>query len=126
MVNLKAEQTGDDEKKLYCQTELDKSEDTKKELDRAIEVSTTAIEELKGAIAEWTMEIADLKAGIAALDKSVAEATKLRKEENAEYKELMQNDKAAKEILQFAKNRLNKFYNPKLYKEEKEESFVQA
>jgi len=123
MVNLKAEQAGDDEKKKYCETELDKSEDTKKELERSIEVSTTAIEDLKGAIAEWTMEIADLKAAIAALDKSVAEATKLRKEENAEYKDLMQNDKAAKEVLLWAKNRLNKFYNPKLYKPE---SFVQA
>jgi len=126
MANLKEEQAGDDQKKKYCETELDKSEDTKKELERSIEVSTTAIEELKGAIAEWTMEIADLKASIAALDKSVAEATKLRKEENAEYKDLMQNDKAAKEVLLWAKNRLNKFYNPKLYKEEKEESFVQA
>jgi len=123
MANLKAEQTGDDQKKKYCAAELDKSEDTKKELERSIEVSTTAIEELKGAIAEWTMEIADLKASIAALDKSVAEATKLRKEENAEYKDLMQNDKAAKEVLLWAKNRLNKFYNPKLYKEE---SLVQA
>merc|ERR1712008_573275 len=37
-------------------------------------------------------------------------------EENAEYKELKQSDTAAKEILLFAKNRLNKFYNPKLYK----------
>ena len=28
----------------------------------------------------------------------------------------MANDSAAKELLGFAKNRLNKFYNPKLYK----------
>merc|ERR1719183_2917360 len=28
----------------------------------------------------------------------------------------MASDSAAKELLQFAKNRLNKFYNPKLYK----------
>merc|ERR1712113_1222425 len=30
--------------------------------------------------------------------------------------ELMASDSAAKELLGFAKNRLNKFYNPKLYK----------
>merc|ERR1712113_1150616 len=30
--------------------------------------------------------------------------------------ELMASDSAAKELLHFAKNRLNKFYNPKLYK----------
>merc|ERR1711978_76563 len=51
-----------------------------------------------------------------ALDKAVTEATETRKEENADYKELKQSDTAAKEILAMAKNRLNKFYNPKLYK----------
>jgi predicted RNase H-like nuclease (RuvC/YqgF family) len=124
VANLKKEQEDDDAKKEYCNTELDKSEDTKKELERSIQVSETAIEELKGAIATWTQEIADLKASIAALDRSVAEATKLRKEENTDYKQLMQDNKAAKEILLWAKNRLNKFYNPKLYKPEAA-SFVQ-
>jgi len=57
-----------------------------------------------------------LAAGIKALDKSVAEATEQRKEENEEYSGLMASNGAAKEILGFAKNRLNKFYNPKLYK----------
>jgi hypothetical protein len=123
VVNLKNEQKDDDTKKEYCSTELDKSEDTGKQLENGIEVSETAIEELKGAIATWTEEIAALKAGIAALDASVAEATKLRKEENADFKSLMSSNKAAKEIMLWAKNRLNKFYNPKLYKPE---SLVQA
>jgi septal ring factor EnvC (AmiA/AmiB activator) len=125
MVNLKKEQADDDNKKLYCETELDKSEDQKKELERDIEVSSTAIEDLKAAIATWTQEIADLKAAISALDKSVAEATKLRQEENADFKKLIQDNKASKEILLWAKNRLNKFYNPKLYKEESAAAFVQ-
>merc|ERR1712060_467801 len=72
--------------------------------------------ELEGSIATLTEEIAALQAGIEALDKAVAEATAIRKEENADFKELMQSDTAAKEILGMAKNRLNKFYNPKLYK----------
>jgi len=50
------------------------------------------------------------------LDKSVAEATAQRKEENEESSSLMASNGAAKEILGFAKNHLNKFYNPKLYK----------
>jgi chromosome segregation ATPase len=116
--NLAKEQEDDDNKKNYCEAELDKEEDNKKELERAIEVSDTAIEELTGAIATWTQEIAELKKSIRELDASVAEATKLRKEQNAEYKELMKENKATKEILLLAKNRLNKFYNPKLYKEE--------
>jgi len=57
-----------------------------------------------------------LEEGLVALDKSVAEATAQRKEENVEFKELMASDSAATQLLGFAKNRLNKFYNPKLYK----------
>merc|ERR1719335_1320426 len=40
----------------------------------------------------------------------------LRKTETEDFNELMASDTAAKELLNFAKNRLNKFYNPKLYK----------
>merc|ERR1711870_31604 len=43
-------------------------------------------------------------------------ATAQRKDENSEYKALIASDTAATEVLEFAKNRLNKFYNPKLYK----------
>merc|ERR1719389_397997 len=63
-----------------------------------------------------TEEMNDLEAGIKDLDKSVGEATKLRKEENEAYKQLTAEDSQAKEVLLWAKNRLNKFYNPKLYK----------
>merc|ERR1719497_281335 len=74
------------------------------------------MEKEKEGIAALAAEIKALEEGLAALDKSVAEATEQRKEENAEFIELMANDAAAKELLGFAKNRLNKFYNPKLYK----------
>merc|ERR1719373_1066501 len=37
-------------------------------------------------------------------------------EETTEYKELMASNGAAKELILFAKNRLQKFYNPKMYK----------
>merc|ERR1719497_151840 len=73
---------------------------------------------MEGSIEKLTEEIAALTKGIKKLDKSVADATDQRKKENTEYKELKQSDTAAKEILLFAKNRLNKFYAPKLYKPE--------
>merc|ERR1712087_359837 len=47
----------------------------------------------------------------------MGEATEQRKAENGEFKEVMASDSTAKELLNFAKNRLNKFYNPHLYKE---------
>jgi len=116
VANLKKEQIDDANKKEYCEKQFDLSEDKKKELELSVYDSETAIEEMEGSIEKLTEELAALKKGIKALDKSVAEATEQRKEENAEYKELKQGDTAAKEILLFAKNRLNKFYNPKLYK----------
>ena len=49
------------------------------------------------------------------LDKSVAVATKQRKDEHAQYPDLMAPNTAAKELILFAKNRMQKFYNPKLF-----------
>lgn len=57
-----------------------------------------------------TNEIAALERGIKALDKSVAEATEVRKEEHIEFTSLTASDTAVKEILFLAKNRLNTFY----------------
>merc|ERR1719453_937781 len=114
--NLKKEQIADETKKEYCETELDKTEDKKKVLENSLSDSEKAIEDMESAIATLTDEIAALKAGIKALDKSVAEATALRKDEHADFEDLIASDTAAREILQWAKNRLNKFYNPKLYK----------
>merc|ERR1719313_3182759 len=97
--------------------QFDHADDKKKGLERDVSKLEATIEQSKDTIATLTDEVAALNAGIAALDKSVAEATEQRKEENSDYTTLMANDAAAKEILAMAKNRLNKFYNPKLYKE---------
>jgi len=77
---------------------------------------TTAIENAKEDIAKLAEEIDVLKAAIKKLDKNVMEATEQRKEENEDFKTLMADDTAAKELMKFAKNRLNKFYNPKMVK----------
>jgi len=113
---LGKEQEDDDDKKEYCGAQFDKSDDSKKALERSISGEEAAIATAKETISTLAQEIASLTAGIKALDKSVAEATEQRKEENAEFKALIASDTAATEVLKFAKNRLNKFYNPKLYK----------
>jgi len=114
--NLHKEQSEDDEMKNYCNTGLDQADDKRKTLENSIADSDAAIADMNRAIEELAQVIAQLEAGIRALDKSVAEATTLRQEENADYKQLMSDDATAKEVLLFAKNRLNKYYNPKLYK----------
>jgi chromosome segregation ATPase len=113
---LKKEQVADDDKKEYCESTIDKTEDQVKMLELAVSDLEKSIADTKEGIATLASEIEALEDGIKALDKQVAEATSQRKEEHADAVETLANDNAAKELIGFAKNRLNKFYNPKLYK----------
>merc|ERR1719281_2105452 len=113
---LGKEQVADDEKKAYCEAELDKAEDEEKELEHAVADLEKSIEEAKGSMATLSTEIEALQKGIVDLDKSVAEATEQRKAEHAENTETLANNNAAKDLIAIAKNRMQKFYNPKLYK----------
>jgi len=116
VVILKQEQVDDDAKVEYCNMQLDSTEDKAKVVAGTIKDLEANIEEKTGTIATLKDELKTLNAGIVELDKLVTEATIQRKEENEEFTELISSDTAAKELLAFAKNRLNKFYNPKLYK----------
>jgi len=113
---LKKEQRDDDDKKEYCGLQLDQADDKKKVIERNLEGVENGIATTTEAIGTLKEDIKSLEAGIKALDKSVSEATEQRKSENVEYKDLMASNGNAKDLLHFAKNRLNKFYNPKLYK----------
>merc|ERR1712008_157596 len=114
VAELKQEQQDDIDKKEYCEKQFDLADDKKKTLERAEKDAENAIAKAKEAIETLTDEIKALEKGIKGLDKSVVEATEQRKEENQEFKDLMAADTKAKEILKFAKKRLNKFYNPTL------------
>merc|ERR1719453_2864699 len=113
---LKKEQVDDDNKKEYCEAQIDQSEDKVKELELSVSDLAKAIADAKESIATLKEEIEALEDGIKTLDKQVAEATEQRKEDHAEAVETLTNDNAAKELIGIAKNRMNKFYNPKLYK----------
>merc|ERR1719453_81544 len=95
---LKQEQLDDEHKKEYCEMQFDAMDDKKKGLEREESKLEKSIDDAKEGIAALTGEIEALGDGIKALDKAVQEATEQRQEENSD-----------------AKNRLNKFYNPKLY-----------
>merc|ERR1719454_1500757 len=116
VAELKKEQQDDDNKKEYCDVQFDLADDKKKALEKTVADLETSITEAKENIQTTKEEINSLEDAIRALDKSVAEATEQRKDENEDYKSLMAGNAAAKELIGFAKNRLNKFYNPKLYK----------
>merc|ERR1712137_13110 len=104
------EQQDDNQKREYCLAQFDSSKDTK-------------------AIPTWRMQLmlqgrgckfgkghSTLQVGIKELDETVAEGTEQRKQEHADYTELIASNTAAKKLLGFAKNTLNRFYNPNLYK----------
>merc|ERR1719310_2209508 len=112
VVDLKAEQGIDNDKKKYCLAEFDKAEDKKKELELDISDLDKAIADAEESISSLKSEVAALQDGIKALDKSVAEATETRKEEHDDFVAEMAANTNAKDLLNFAKNRLNKFYNP--------------
>ena len=116
VVLLGDEQKADEAKKEQCEKDIDETEDKHKQLNVEIADLEKATEETKEAIATLGDEIVALTEGIKNLDKQVAEATETRKEENEDHVVNLAANNAAVEILGFAKNRLNKFYNPKMYK----------
>merc|ERR1719223_133014 len=103
-------------KKDYCEEELDKTEDTKKVLQNKVSDLETAIDDASESITNLKAEIEALDDGIRALDKEVATATENRKEEHDEFEATYAANAAAVDLLNFAKNRLNKFYNPSQFK----------
>eukprot|EP00747_Dinoflagellata_sp_TGD_P160062 gnl/TRDRNA2_/TRDRNA2_177942_c4_seq2.p1 gnl/TRDRNA2_/TRDRNA2_177942_c4~~gnl/TRDRNA2_/TRDRNA2_177942_c4_seq2.p1 ORF type:complete len:701 (+),score=291.57 gnl/TRDRNA2_/TRDRNA2_177942_c4_seq2:76-2178(+) len=113
---LTEEQASDDEKKEYCEAEFDTAEDEGKAVKRSLGKLAKAIAENKDAIDTLKTEIEALSAGIAKLDKQVARATENRQEENEDFKMNLAANTAAVELIGMAKNRMQKFYNPKLYK----------
>jgi len=113
---LKKQEKDDVDKKAYCTSEFDTTEDKIKDSKRTQADVQSAMDDAKESISSLGDDRESLQNGIEDLDKSVADSTEQRKEEHAEFMDLMTSDTAAKEILQFAKNRLNKFYNPALYR----------
>jgi septal ring factor EnvC (AmiA/AmiB activator) len=116
VAHLKQEQKDDESHLNYCRKELDSADDKSKDVTRSMQGHEASISSASESIAQLADEIAALTQGIKDLDKQVADATEQRKAEHADFVDLMANNGAAKKLIEFAKNRMNKFYNPKLYK----------
>lgn len=118
---LVKEQKDDINKKSYCRGAIDQAEDELKDLKQKVSDLEKAIEDAKGMIASISEEITSLETGVEELDKQVVEATTNRKAEHDEFMRSLQENNAAKELLGMAKNRLNKYYEPTLYKDDSAE-----
>jgi hypothetical protein len=115
VVTLKKEQADDDDKQEYCRIQFDSLDDKKKGLERDVSDAEKAIANAEENLDTLKADIDALADAIKALDKSVKNSVEQRREESEEFQELLASDSAAKELLEFAKNRLQKFYNPALY-----------
>lgn len=113
---LMMEQKDDDKKKAYCEKQFDEADDEKKGFERTVGDINTMIADAKESLQRVTEEIKAFEDSIMALDKSMKDATEQRKEEHAEYQEQKAENSAAKELLRFARKRLDQVYHPKKQK----------
>jgi len=117
MVALLGKDQKDDERsKATCEDGFDKAadeqhaaQDKKAQLEASIDEATDAVSTLADELASLAQQIKDL-------DKTVAEATEQRKEEHADFQSSQQLNQAAGQLLDKAKNRMQKFYNPSLHR----------
>merc|ERR1719359_1690544 len=113
---LEAESKDDEKHKTWCTGEFDTSATESEATTGKITSLSADISETTDEIATLAEDIKTLQEGIAALDKDAAVATEQRKEEHAEYLETVALTETAVQLIAKAKNRLQKFYNPALYK----------
>jgi len=114
---LSAEQADDAKHKTWCQGELASSADESTANQEKLASLQSTMAQAADEIATLGEDIAAHTAAMASLDRDVATATVQRKSEHAEYLETVQLTEAAIQLIGKAKNRLQKFYNPALYKE---------
>jgi hypothetical protein len=110
---LKSQQKAEVEKKEYCATKLDETEDlikvgeqTKEDLDGKHKGLVSTIESLKSSIET-------LKTQVSEAEVSLKRAGEDRKDANKLYQSSMADQRATIQILNMALNRLKEFYAPK-------------
>merc|ERR1719161_1457413 len=113
---LGKDQKDDDEQKVFCEDELEKAGDEESAAKNKKAQLEASIAEVTDGISAAADDIATLTQDIKDLDKAVAQATEQRKEEHEEFLTTQQLNEAAIQLIGKAKNRLQKFYNPTLYK----------
>merc|ERR1719428_1409680 len=102
--------------KDLCIAELTKTEAEKAATDDKLNSLAAQISEVTDGIATVAEKITSLGESIATTNKDVAEATEERKKEHELFGSDLSANEVAVALIGKAKNRLQKFYNPTLYK----------
>merc|ERR1719375_2548535 len=113
---LGKEQNDDDSQKAFCEDEFDKSAAQKKETEEKLTSLKASLEDMDATVETLSSEVKTLQDEIVALDKAVAEATTQRKSEHEAFLTSQSENQACTQLIEKAKNVLNKFYRPNLYK----------
>jgi len=117
MIAILTKDNADDAaQKDFCIAELTKTEAEKAATDDKLSSLAATISEVTDSIAATEEKITSLKEGMASLNKDVAEATEERKKEHELFGSDLSANELALALIAKAKNRLQKFYNPTLYK----------
>lgn len=116
VVLLKKEAEDDLTARDSCNKSFTESAATKKETEHSISGLEAKIEELAGAIEAQAAIIKKAEADVAAAQQAEAEATEQRKQENEDFVVAVDLNNQAVALIQKAKNKLQAFYNPQLYK----------
>lgn len=106
--HLKSEQTADEEKRAYCLRQYNSIEEKKTRLKVKHSETKGAMDELEETVGIMKKDMSQMRSGIEWLDSSVAEATRLRKAEFAEFKDSQAQTLTAKDLLAEAADLLRK------------------
>jgi len=114
---LAEEQKSDEAQKSFCEKDLDSTAHQQDDIEDALASSTALIEESQEESGALAGEVTNLKGEITALDKAVTDATKQRQDEHEDFITFSSENSAATQLIEKAKNRLMKFYQPEQYVE---------
>jgi len=122
---LKEEQVNDENVQKNCNENFRTSEADRKTSNAKIKSLAASIDQFNAQIAEGKEVVAKKQEEIVQLEKATKEATEQRRADNTEFIETLQLNTSAIQLIEKAKNKLNKFYNPGQYKAPEERDLTE-
>merc|ERR1719506_2702256 len=122
---LKEEQAHDEKTQDRCNEAFRENAAQTKESTNTVTSLAGKIDALEAAIAEHNETVEKKTTEVAELDKSVQDAGVQRKKENDEYHEMVTLNTSAIQLIEKAKNKLHRFYNPGQYKAPEERELTE-
>jgi len=111
LLRLMEEQNGEAEHKGWCDSELAVNEQTRQKKTAEVEMLHAEIDQLESLTAKLMAEISEMNAAIAALDEGMSKVTEIRRMEQAQNLDTIQDAKEAQTAVAQASSVLKDFYS---------------